>query len=240
MTGQDIVDAVRAEVIEPNPAFFTNTNLLAIINKAQKTYVRRVRCLQGFATLDIVQGQTAYTLPSDFLGSEKIFVNTPVSGVPSWLPLRPKSIEKMAQEHPNFLSTDPTLQGIALFYYLREPATINLFPPPQADVTGGLSIFYERVPAVLTSLSTTLDLDDSLQDCIEAYVLWKMWKQDQDKQEASDQYNRYIKGIGEGLMWKKKRVLDGKWQIDIESFLDQNYSSINTGAFNNQLNPLNL
>jgi hypothetical protein len=239
MTGQDIVNAVRAEVIEPNPAFFTTPTLITWINNGQKNFVRKTRCLQNSAMISTVVGQTSYPLPSDWLGTEKVFFNYPVNGVPSWVPLNPYGIEKIAQEFPNFLSTDPSMLGKPSIYYIFA-GTLNIFPAPQVAGTNCLFLFYESKPTVITSLSDPLSIDETLSDGLEAYVLWKLWKMDQEDQLASEQLQRYQDEIGEGRKWKKKRLLDGKWKVDIESFLPFNYSSVNNSAFNNQLNPLNL
>lgn len=239
MTGQDIVNAVRAEVVEPSPAFFTTPTLLMWINNAQRNYVRRTRCLQNFATTSTVQGQADYPMPADWLASEKIFWNYPVNGIDAWVPLKPTSVEKMAQENPNFLSSDPTMQGRPQLYYIVNQ-TLYIYPRPLTSGTNDIFMFYESKPLPLATLSDSISIDDSLADGIEAYVLWKMYKQDKEPQDADEQKQRFKDEIGQGLKWKKQRVLDGKWKIDIESFMPFNYSSVNGSAFNNQVNPLNI
>lgn len=240
MTGQDIVNAVRAEVIEPNPAFFTTPTLLLWINRAQLNYVRRTRCLQNFATTSTVQGQADYPMPTDWLASEKVFWNDiSLTGISNWRPLTPTSVEKMAQESPNFLSTDVSMQGKPQKYYIVNQ-TLYIYPKPQLSGSNDIYMFYESKPITLDALSDDLSIDDSLSDGIEAYVLWKMWKMDQEDTLATEQKDRFKEEIGMGLKWKKQRVLDGKWKIDIESFMPFNYSSVNGSAFNNQINPLNI
>lgn len=239
MTGQDIVNAVRAEVVEPNPAFFTTSTLLLWINNAQKNYVRRTRCLQSFAFSNTVQGQADYPMPSDWLASEKIFYNDKQNGVDNWYPLKPTSLEKMAQESPNFLSANSSMFGKPQKYYIIG-RTVSIFPKPQTTDSGNIFMFYESKAVPLSALDQQISIDDSLADGIEAYVLWKMWKMDQENELANEQKERFKEEIGQGLKWRKQRVLDGKWKIDIESFMPFNYSSINGSAFNNQINPLNI
>lgn len=239
MTGQDIVNAVRAEVIEPNPAFFTQPTLLLWINNAQRNYVRRTRCLQNFATTSTVVGQADYPMPADWLASEKIFWNDQTNGIDNWQPLKPTSVEKMAQESPNFLSNDNSMLGKPQKYYIVNQ-TLFVFPKPINSGSNDIFMFYESKPITLLALTDSLSIDDSLADGIEAYVLWKLWKMDQEKDLSDEQLQRFKEEIGMGLKWKKQRVLDGKWKIDIESFMPFNYSSVNGSAFNNQINPLNI
>jgi hypothetical protein len=238
MLGTDIVQAVRAEVVEPNPAFFTSPTLLLWINNAQKAYVKRTRCLQNFATTSTVQGQADYPMPADWLAAEKVFYNFPVGGVDSWTPLRPTTIEKMAQESPNFLSSDPTQQGRPTKYYIVNQ-TLYLYPRPATTGVNDIYMFYESKPTALNALGDALSIDDSLSDGIEAYVLWKMWKMDGEDSLAEEQRQRFEQEIGNGLKWKKQRQLDGKWKIDIESFQPYSYGSANS-SMSAQINPLNL
>ncbi len=233
MTGNDIVAAIRAEVVEPSPAFFTTPTLLLWINNAQKAYVRQTRCLQNFATTSTVQGQADYPMPADWLSSEKIFYNSPMGGVDYWAPLRPTNVEKMSQESPNFLSSNINTQGSPSKYYIVNN-TLYIFPRPQASGVSDIYMFYESKPAVLNALIDPLSIDDSLSDGIEAYVLWKMWKMDGETELAEAQRQRFTFEVGQGLKWKKQRALDSRWRIDIESA--QPFSAAGAqGA-----NPLNL
>jgi hypothetical protein len=234
MTGNDIVAALRAEVLEPSPAFFTSAVLLLWINNAQKAYVRQTRCLQNFATTSTVQGQADYPMPSDWLSSEKVFYNSPTNGIDNWAPLSPTSVAKMAQESRNFLSTDPNAQSNPGKYYVVNN-TLYIYPRPKTSGTNDIYMFYESKPITLNALSDALSIDDSLSDGIEAYVLWKMWKMDGEDALAEEQHQRYMAEIGQGLKWKKQRTLDSRWKIDIETSVPFGVGSQSLG-----MNPLNL
>lgn len=238
MTGTELVANLRAQVIEPNPAFFTSTALLNLLNAGQKNYVRRTRVLQNFATTSSVQGQADYPMPADWLGSEKVFYNNVQNGVASWIPLIPTSLEKMSQESPNFLSGDSTMQGIPQKYYIVNQ-TLFVYPRPMSSGSNDIFMFYESKPVVLENLDEELSIDDSLTEGLEAYMLWRMYKMDQETELAKEEEARYKDEIGEGRKWKKKRVLDGKWKIDIQSFLPFSYSSASPAGLNG-LNPLNM
>ena len=141
-TGQDIVNDVRAEVIEPSPTFFSNSRMLALVNLAQKEYVRKTRCLQNFAWTSTVQGTSAYPMPSDWLGSECIFWNDVVDGQNNWRRVSPTSLEKMAQESPNFLSNDSQMLGKPQKYYIVG-TTLYLFPRPQSSGSNDIYMYYQ-------------------------------------------------------------------------------------------------
>jgi hypothetical protein len=238
ITGQNIVDDLRAEIIEPSPTFFSDARMLSLINLAQNEYVRRTRVLQSFAYTSSIQGQSAYPMPSDWLGSEKVFYNIPNNGIDAWRPLMPTNIEKMGQESPNFLSTAVATQGNPAKYFIIG-TTLNIFPKPQISGTNDIFLFYESKPIQLLSLADSLSIDDSLYPGVRAYILEKLWRQDEEDTKADREMVRYEKEIGLGFKWKNKRVLDGRWSIDMPSFVPYSYNAYNSGAVNGQINPLN-
>jgi hypothetical protein len=238
-TGADIVADVRAEVIEPSPTFFSNERMLALVNLAQKEYVRRTRCLQNFAWTSTVQGESAYPMPSDWLGSECIFWNDMESGSSNWRRIAPTSLEKMAQESPNFLSSDSQMLGKPQKYYIVG-STLYLFPKPLVSGSNDIFMYYQSREIPLVSLSDPLSVDDSLAPGLRAYVLWKLWKQDQENDLAEEQHDLFKEEIGNGIRWRNQRTLDLKRKIDIESYQPYSYSSMNKNSGNQAINPLNL
>lgn len=238
MTGQEVVNDVRAEIVEPSPTFFSEARMLTLINLAQNEYVRRTRVLQSFAFTSTIQGQADYPMPSDWLGSEKVLYNFPNAGIDAWRPLNATNIEKMGQESPNFLSSNISAQGVPSKYYVVG-TTLYLYARPQSSGTNDLFLFYESKPIQLLSLSDQLSIDDSLYPGVRAYVLSKLWAQDNEEAKSDKQMEIFKEEIGRGFKWKNKRILDGKWKIDIESFVPYSYNSYNSGAINGMINPLN-
>jgi len=238
ITGNDIVNDLRSEIVEPSPTFFSNARMLYLINLAQTEFVRRARVLQSYAFTSTVQGQSVYPMPTDWLGSEKVFYNAVNGGIDNWRPLNPTSIEKMAQESPNFLSNALPNQGVPAKYWILG-RNLNIFLKPMTTGVNDLFLFYESSPAKLLSLSDPLSIDDSLYPGVRAFCLWKLWKQDNEDTKAAEEKQNFLDEIGNGRKWKNKRMLDGKWGLDISSFVPYSYNSYNSGAVNGQVNPLN-
>jgi hypothetical protein len=238
-TGQNLVDDCRAEVIEPSPTFFSTARMLALVNLAQKEYVRKTRCLQNFAFTSTIQGINAYPMPTDWLGSECIFwQDTTSASTPLWRRLKPTTLEKMAQETPNFLSNDPLQQGKPVKYFIIG-STLYLFPKPQSSGTNDIYMYYQSREIPLQTLSDQLSIDDSLTPGLRAYVLWKMWKQDEEDQLANEQRDLFKEEIGWGIKWRNQRTLDLKRKIDIESYQPFTNSG-NYMTANGSMNPLDL
>lgn len=239
ITGNDIVNDVRAEITEPSPTFFSNTRMLYLINLAQTEYVRLTRVLQSFAFTSSIQGQADYPMPTDWLGSEKVFYNaTPDGTTPNWQPLEPTCLEKLAQENPNFLSSASNMQGTPKFYYVIG-STLYIYPRPATAVQNGIYMFYESKAPALSSLTDALSIDDSLYPGVRAYVLSKLWKQDNEKENAKEEMDNFKVEIGNGRKWRNKRMLDGKWKIDIQSHTGFTYGGGWDGNVAG-INPLNM
>lgn len=237
-TGNDIVSDVRAEVLEPSPGFFSSTRMLALINLAQKEFVRKTQCLQNFAWTSTVQGIGIYPMPSDWLGSECIFWQDQTNTTPSWRRLRPTTLEKMAQESPNFLSNETDMQGDPCKYFIVG-TNLYIYPKPMNAGTNDIFMYYRSREIPLVTLTDPLSIDDSLTPAIRAYVLWKMWAQDQEKDLAGEQRDLFKDELGHGIKWRNQKILDLKRKIDIESYLPFTNGGNNYSA-NGQQNPLNL
>jgi hypothetical protein len=238
-TGQSLVDDCRAEVIEPNPAFFSTTRMLALINLAQQEYVRKTRCLQRAAFTSTIAGTQTYPMPQDWIGSELILWQDQTNVLsPLWRRLKPTSLEKMAQESPNFLSTNPNMQGKPQKYFIVG-TTLYIYPKPQFSGSSDLWMYYQCRETPLTALSQNLSVDDSLVPGLRAYVLWKMWKQDQEDSLAEEQHKLFMEEIGWGIKWRNQRILDLKRKLDIESYMPFSIGGNNYSA-NGSINPLDL
>lgn len=238
MTGNEIVTDLRSRIVEPSPTFFSQTRMLSLINLAQNEYVRLTRVLQSFAYTSSIQGQADYPMPLDWLGAEKVFYNdvgsTP-GGTPNWRPLNPTNLEKLGQETPNFLSTDPTTQGAPRNYYVVGK-TLYLYPRPLTNGTNDIFMFYESKAPQLLSLSDSISIDDSLYPGVRAYVLMELYGQDGEDAKEAKWDTKFATEIGRGFKWRNKRILDGKWKLDIESFIPYSY---NSGLVAQTINPLN-
>lgn len=236
-TGNDLVNDVRAEVLEPAPAFFSSARMLALVNLAQKEFVRETRCLQNFAWTSTVTGIGIYPMPSDWMGSEAIFWQDQTAGpTPSWIRLQPTTLEKMAQESPNFMSNDTLNLGKPYKYFVHSN-NLYVYPKPSMSGSNDIFMYYESREIVLTTLDGLLSVDDSLTPGLRAYILWKMWAQDQEKELATEQKELYMAEIGKGIKWRNKKILDLKRKIDIVSY--QPFSS-GSGFPGNSVNPLDL
>jgi len=240
-TGQDISTDCRAEFIEPFPTFVTIQRMLDLINLAQEEYVRRTKCLTGIKYSNTVAGQAVYPLPPDWLSSEKVFYNnftTNSTGgtTDGWYPLQSITLEKLSQEHPNFLNGIPSGATQVPTHSYVVGQNLYLWPVPTVSANRNLYMFYSAKPIDLIALSDSLSVDDSLSPGIRAYVLWKIFAQDNEDQKGAAQQQLFEQEVTRGLAWKKRKLIDALPNLDIASPYARSYGNAQPG--NTGWNPL--
>lgn len=215
MQAQEIITRVRKELVETIGVFWSDAELLELINRGEKAYLNDIRWLEDKANLDTIVGIPNYQLPSNWVSAKAVFVNDLNSdGSDNWKRIYPTNLEKMAQESPNFLSEETEKRDTPRKYYIwgRE---LYLYPIPK--VQQKVVLFFKSKSVPLTNATQSLNTDDSLADGIEAYVLWKAWKKEKEIDLAQEAREEYDAWISKGRRWVKKQSGDQRNRIDIES-----------------------
>ena len=215
MTGNELVTLVRSEILEPSAGFWTDAEMLSWINQGEKDFISRIHGMQGIAQIDTIAGRADYPLPANWLSIRALFINDDSNGQDSWKRIHPSNLEKFSQERPNFLNSQTELRGVPNRYMIWDK-TIYLDPIPK-DSDKEMKMFYEKKAVPLTSLSDSLNVDDTLSDGIKAYVLWKAWSKEKELDLASDQRNMYFDYVGQGRRWIKKQSGDQAYIVDVRS-----------------------
>jgi hypothetical protein len=219
MQAQDILTRVRQELVETVGSFWSDSELLTLLNKAERDFVNRTRILEDRAQLDIVAGQSRYPLPANWLSARAIFYNNKqgISTNPNrWRRLRPSNLEKRAQENQNFLSDEIEARGTPHTYWIwgRE---LVIEPVPEFNGSADLVLFFKSKPVALTASTQQINVDDSLSDGIEAYILWKAWKKEKEPDLADEAREEYAGFVRQGMRFVKKQSGDQRFRLDIES-----------------------
>lgn len=217
MQASQIITDVRRELVETSAAYWSDAELLRHINRAELDFVNKTRILEDTAQLSLTQGRLDYPLPSNWVSARAVFhkvVNS--DGSSSWRRIYPSNLEKISQQHPNFLTVDTTNQGRPDRYWIWG-RSLFLDRAPNAENTTNLYLFFKSKPVPLTTASQEINLDDSLSEAITAYVLWKAWTKEQEFDTAEEHKLEYDRYIAEGRRWVKKQSGDQRNRIDIDS-----------------------
>lgn len=219
MQANEIITQVRLALVEPVAGFWTDTELLGWINRAESDFCNKTRMFDDDDTSSTQAGINEYPLPSNCLSVRAVMYNdkTDATQTDNWIRLSPSNLEKTLQQSPNFLATSSNTQGPPRQYMIWG-RTLYLFPcPSSAAVTDNLKIFFKAKPTPLAAASEQLNVDDSLREAIISYVLWKAWEKEQELEKSETQRQIYEAYVKQGLRWQKKQSGDQRYRLDISS-----------------------
>jgi hypothetical protein len=205
MLASTILTDVRRELLETTGAFWSDTELLRHLNRAEMDFINRTRLLEDKAFLTTAQGVADYPLPDNWLSAKLVLINTKEneSDDDAWQRIEPTSLEKMGQ-------------GTPARYWIWNKR-IYLTPPPDSMVASNLYLFYKAKPIELLTTSQSINVDDTLAEGLIAYILWKAWTKAKETSLAEEQKQIYANYVGEGRRWAKRRSGDQRNKVDIIS-----------------------
>ena len=214
MQASEIINRVRKELVETIGSFWSDAELLELLNKAEKVMLGDSRLLEDTANLDLEAGITNYPLPENWLSARALFVNDASSGSADWKRLRATSLEKISQEVPNLLDSSTSKRGCPSRYWLwgRE-----IYFDASPDTNYQVSMYYKSKPVKIVNTTDDINLDDSLADGLEAYMLWKAWKKEKETELALEARAEFDEWIRKARRFEKKQAGDKRNRIDIES-----------------------
>jgi hypothetical protein len=208
---------VRRELLEINPVFWSDAELIRHANRAELDYTNKTRVLEGSSYATLVQGQTEYVLPSDCISVRLMMHNVPNSdGNDNWRRIYPTNLEKIAQEKPNFLGNGVDQQGGNQRYWIWDN-TLIVQPPPDATNATSIWLYYKAKPSTMLYLTDSINLPEELSEAITEFILWKAWDKEEEDDKADKHHQEYLRCIGEGRKWLKKRSSDQRFKLDIDS-----------------------
>lgn len=219
MQAQEIINDVRRELVETIGAFWSDAELLALLNRAEKDFVNKTRILEGKATMQTQIGIMNYPLPSNWLSAKGVtyddYTEDANNVTHNLRRLTPTNLEKMLQERPQFRDVSDTQTfGMPQQYFVwgRE---IWLDRAPNLVTT--VELWFKSKPIPLTVTTQEINIDDSLSDGLHQFMLWKAWSKEKEFDLAQAAEAEYIRYVGEGRRFVKKQSGDQAYRLDIES-----------------------
>lgn len=218
MIASDLITTIRSDLLESTAAFWTDQELLTWINRAEADYVNRTRLLEDKADMQTVAGRPDYPLPSNWLSTKLVWFHKPdANGIDHQWELFPTSLQKVAQETSDPLSVDTQHQDDPSMYWLWAKS-LYLKAIPKTDGST-ITMFYESKPIPLKTVSDSINIDDSLADGIQNYVLWHAWMKEGELDRGLAAKQDYMTSVRDGMRWKKKQAGNLIRSLDIRSGL---------------------
>lgn len=218
MQASQIITDVRRELLETTGNFWSDSELLRLINRGQIDFVNKTRILEDEARLSMTVGRSEYPLPDNWVSAKVVFTKRTTDDNVNYKRLSPTTLEKLAQEQPNFLNATTDVDAFSRpnRYWIWNK-TLNVWPSPDQVEDSDIRLYYKSKPRQITSETMSLDIDEALSDAITAYVLWKAWKKEQELDLSDAAGIEYFSYIKQGLRWQKKKSGDQRYRYDIES-----------------------
>ena len=224
MQAAEIITDVRQELLETTGSFWSDAELIRLINRGQRDYVRRTKVVDDRANLSLEIGRNDYPLPGNWMRAQAVFhKETSASSSVSWRQLSPSQLHKMALEVPNFLDTTTVSRRSRPSRFWIWGRVLYIDPPPAQVEDSDLVLFYNSKPRTITLPTHDLDIPDELSEAINAYVLWKAWSKETELDLADGQALIYMNYIGEGLRYAKHKAANFQGALDIQSALPFTY-----------------
>lgn len=132
VTLQDILDMVGIKF----PHAYVSSTIITMINNAQRLIFRTLYRSETAALYDLVAGSPFYPV----VFSPDNIIDVVVNG----------------REYPY---QNIKYDGQSHYYYITDENYIGLYPTPTEDIADGLTVFYYKEPAVLSSVYDVPDLD---------------------------------------------------------------------------------
>lgn len=145
---------LRAGLVDP--ARYTDSDLLNLVNEAYLDACEQTLCLQSLHTITTVAEQAEYALPADFSALIRVV---------------------SAGQELSLLPLQDSLQGLTNLqpsYYLYG-SKIGLVPTPTVNSSGEALLLYAAAPPLLTSFEDDLDgrFPSEFSDVLVHYVRWR-------------------------------------------------------------------
>ena len=150
---------------QDSTTFHGDEDFVLYADEAQKYVAKTSECLQQKSTTLTVADQADYAVPDDFIVMKRLLVEGKRA--------RPINFEQIDDE--GLEESNITSSGKYFYYIFADELTI--VPTPSA-VDLPIKLYYVRIPATLTLLTSSLEIPEYLEDSLVAYMTYCAWLKD--------------------------------------------------------------
>lgn len=181
MNVQDIVTRVRRTFGDEAAVQVTNEDIIRWINDGQVEIIKNNdTALEKTAFVNLVAGQSSYTLPTDLLILRALRFKYPTMN--SFSRLSFKSMQQFDEEIDGWDGTG--YNNSSPSYFTLYEGNALLFPTPDTSSTNGLKVLYNQKPADVDDVLDTLALPIIYHNTIMKYCMWQASLLDEDHEPA--------------------------------------------------------
>ena len=193
----------------------SEAELLRLLNRGVQHYTNATRLSESHAFLTTTPGIRRYVLPSTSLSVKLVmFKQVNDNGDTSWKILDLSTIERIANEFPNFLDTSIENRGTPSQVAIYD-RTLELDRAPLTLNDSDLFIFFKSKPVNVPTVNSHIPIDDIATEGLIQFVLWKAWMKEKELALAKEAKNEYELEVRKGRRWVKKQMAMLRHRLDI-------------------------
>ena len=183
---QSVIDYVNRQFGDDAGIQIDSSAVISWINAGQRQIVQDNPTVNEVeANTNIVAGQRRYPIASDPAFARLQNIHTVLY---DGAPLKAISFQEAIDSVINGSNEDEA--GAPYVWYMKV-GVLHLYPVPSTNITGGLSIYFTRAPADITSTGDMLGIPDNYYNDLIRFVMQQAYKMDENFQAASVEAQEY-------------------------------------------------
>jgi len=204
-TLSSIRDKIRRRIQEPSADRYSDADLNAFINEAQKEFSLDTEYTLSSWTFSASEDVAEYKLPSDLLNIIRV----------SFDDLRLKEttlseLDKLDEDLDEDSDDDDkwvNQTGTPTHYLFVTENVIRLYPYPDSDADGKtIEIYGVQIPKTLSNDADKSDISDIFERTIADWVAWQIFDIEGEIDQAIRFERKYNKGIATAIRLKNRRI----------------------------------
>lgn len=176
-TVQDVLLTVKRQFGDESGVQLTDSDIIRWVDDAQREVIMNNPEINAtVVSININEGQYQYPVLASIPNIEivrSVHYNGQIL----------RNMPFQAAQEYIIRSTNTNSKGTPTFWY-EFAGTLNLWPVPDLDITGGLKVFYSASPSEITTTSDVLTVPDSYFNAIITYVMKQAMNMDENFQAA--------------------------------------------------------
>lgn len=207
-TAQHVVAEVRRTLGDLAGVLFTNDDALAWVNSGQREVAKDLD-LFGEATVDLVAGQAAYTIPVEISKRIRDIQTLLVGGVR----LEPISYVQAQERWMRADGDGFPPAGTPRWWFARNQ-TVTIVPAPELAGEDAMLVQFSRQPVDVPTIIEPLDIPDSHYEALVAYVRYRAYLVTQEAELAQMSRAEMESGIRQQLQRERRTQTNTHWALE--------------------------
>lgn len=188
-TADDVIKDITRQFGDESEVQIDSADIIRWINNGQREIVTNNTEINAVkAVTDIVANQDSYPILTDPAFKDLLTIRS--------IRYKEKKLRSITfQEAEEFMVTSTENAGGEPELWYTYTGNIHLYPIPESPVEAGLSIFFTKAPARVTSSSDTLSIPDSYYNALVDYCLSKAYELDENANMSQLKTAQFEKSI---------------------------------------------